>query len=523
MKLLICDDDISVIDVIRSQIDFSALGIEEILVAFNGEMAKKVIAESAPELILCDIGMPGCDGIAVLKYVHSEGIGCEFTFLTCYEDFTYAQTAIRYGASGYLTKPFEMDDLRAEIVRMKKEYETRFGGEHQARSDAVLNSVLRQLSDGAYSGSRETVNSFLKANRISYEAESRWYMAASCCDMSDAIRAGWDRELLAYSTRRLHDEMLAGYIGNAYTLLNFDERYITDFCFVPADKTGRKELAGKCEELISFCTGHFSLSPTFVLSEEFMLSEAYTVKRALAVELVNLRFCSGRVFDISRVKEPEDSGVQLLNGDQVLWLLKKYDAEGFRSFIASAVESARSSASRLDLIRRDLVITLTKCLRDNDIDDRRLYSDPAVLRLEKESTSSPAALCRFADTLFDAAAALLKEHADAGDAILRVRNYIDIHFRENLDRSTLASIAFITPNYLSKQFQLRVGKNLREYMNDLRIAEAKKLLLSTRKSVSEIASSVGYDNFSYFSTIFRKYTGMSPVDWREKVSREGVE
>jgi two-component system response regulator YesN len=55
--------------------------------------------------------------------------------------------------------------------------------------------------------------------------------------------------------------------------------------------------------------------------------------------------------------------------------------------------------------------------------------------------------------------------------------------------------------------------SLREYINELRIEEAKRLLISTNSTISEVASEVGYDNISYFSTVFRKTCGMSPIEW----------
>ena len=67
MKLLICDDDILTVDVIESHLDRAGLGITQILRAYNGEAAKHVIAAEEPELVLCDIGMPLCDGIEVLN------------------------------------------------------------------------------------------------------------------------------------------------------------------------------------------------------------------------------------------------------------------------------------------------------------------------------------------------------------------------------------------------------------------------------------------------------------------------
>ena len=56
--------------------------------------------------------------------------------------------------------------------------------------------------------------------------------------------------------------------------------------------------------------------------------------------------------------------------------------------------------------------------------------------------------------------------------------------------------------------------SLREYINERRVEEAKRLLLSTTKTVSEIACEVGFENISYFSTVFHKFTGLPPVDWR---------
>ncbi|MDE6837852.1 MAG: response regulator, partial [Acutalibacter sp.] len=69
MKLLVCDDDISTIDVIQSQLNCQELGIQCILRAYNGEAAIGIIERERPELILCDIGMPKVSGIEVLKYI----------------------------------------------------------------------------------------------------------------------------------------------------------------------------------------------------------------------------------------------------------------------------------------------------------------------------------------------------------------------------------------------------------------------------------------------------------------------
>ena len=102
---------------------------------------------------------------------------------------------------------------------------------------------------------------------------------------------------------------------------------------------------------------------------------------------------------------------------------------------------------------------------------------------------------------------------DVDEALKFLRAHTDTIQLEDIDRNNVAAVAYITPNYLSKRFRAEMGMSLREYINHLRIEEAKRLLLSTNATISEVASAVGYDNISYFSTVFKKICGMSPVEW----------
>ena len=521
MKLLICDDDISTVDVIQNQLDCSELGITRILRAYNGLTAKEVIAQERPELVLCDIGMPKCNGIEVLKFVYESGIETQFCFLTCYEDFEYAQTALRYGAANYLTKPFDFEELKIALQKMiaaEKQKKADGPGRHQDQYDSVMNSVLRQIGDGAYGGEREKVAAALARNGLRISAESCWRIVFSCADMTDAVKDIWTRELLLYTYGRAHDEALAHYVGSAYTLINADDRFIWCSCFVAAEQCGEEELRARCDDLMTLCADHMSVRPVILLSEEFPLYRAAEVQRRLYAGMRRIRFYAGKVLpfrELDTLSEQEDP---LPDAAQVFWYLKKHDGEGFRDYVHSVIRSGAAAGTytheSLQRLRRELINIFLSCLRDNDLPTRQLFADGTLSALDAKAARSYEDMERFACALFEATDALLQCASDADDIIARVTAYIQAHFRENIDRDDVAAVAFITPNYLSKQFRSRMGMNLREYINQIRVDEAKRLLLSTNLPVSEIAGLAGYENISYFSTVFHKRTGMSPVDWR---------
>ena len=517
MKLLICEDDISTVDVIQSQLRWEELGITTFLRAYNGEVAKEIILREKPDIILCDIGMPKCDGIQVLKFIYESRIQPEFAFLTCYEDFEYAQTALRYGASNYITKPFEMDELRMAVQQMVASARKKKNG-NQARFDSVLNNVLRQISDGMYGADRDAIRSLLHRNGIGYAADSMWHMVVSCVDITDAIRDVWKQELLMYTIGRLHDETLAEYIGSAYTLVRVDEQFLWCTCFVPESLCSGAVLEERCRHLLELCQIHTSLSPVFLLSDTFALYEANTVKSRMHGRMRKLQLYTGRIFHIRDTEEESRSAPNFLDISRVHWHLKKHDAQGFREYIRAVTD--RLAASRdytrqvMDHLRRELIHAFSVCIRDNGIPESAIFADSQVSALEKTAVQSAEDMCRYAQALFEAVDARIKELADSDDIISRVEAYIHAHFRENINREDVAAIAYITPNYLSKQFRNKKGMNLREYINQIRIEEAKRLLLTTNLSVSEVAGLSGYENISYFSTVFRKHTGMSPIDWR---------
>jgi AraC-like DNA-binding protein/ligand-binding sensor protein len=103
------------------------------------------------------------------------------------------------------------------------------------------------------------------------------------------------------------------------------------------------------------------------------------------------------------------------------------------------------------------------------------------------------------------------------DAIQQATRFINIHFAEALTLEDAARSVHLSESYFSSLFKKGSGSSFREYLNAVRVDEAKKLLELNRQSVTEIALAVGFESQSYFSKVFRAMTGVSPKEYRMKV------
>jgi YesN/AraC family two-component response regulator len=97
-----------------------------------------------------------------------------------------------------------------------------------------------------------------------------------------------------------------------------------------------------------------------------------------------------------------------------------------------------------------------------------------------------------------------------------ILSYIDQNLDKPLTLEMVAKAMHFSKFHLCHVFRERTGMTLMQYIRLRRISRAKQLLLTTKMSVSEICMNCGYDNFSFFSRVFRSVTGMSPTEYRKR-------
>lgn len=92
--------------------------------------------------------------------------------------------------------------------------------------------------------------------------------------------------------------------------------------------------------------------------------------------------------------------------------------------------------------------------------------------------------------------------------------YLFEHYEEDLNQKSTAQRFYISRSYLSKLFKAKTGRGFNEYLNKIRIEQAKNSLKTTSLPITEIAFSCGFNDSNYFSKIFKKSEGVSPLNYR---------
>ena len=100
--------------------------------------------------------------------------------------------------------------------------------------------------------------------------------------------------------------------------------------------------------------------------------------------------------------------------------------------------------------------------------------------------------------------------------ISSITRYMQEHLSEEISLSVLADVFHLNSQYISQLFKNEIGVGFLAYLTNIRIEKAKKLLLSTALSVTEISSSAGYGDYRVFTKVFKKAEGVTPSQFRRE-------
>jgi two-component system response regulator YesN len=528
-RFLMVDDEEIVRRGFGRKIDWEGLGFQYLDPCEDGEQAIEAIAALHPDVVMTDIYMPRVDGLAVAEYIAERHPEIVIVILSGYDEFEYAQKAIRSKVFEYVLKPVTSRDLNGLLARLK----AKLDADSRSRQDVtelkeravIAADVLRtrslvDLVSGALpvadDGQFEKLFGFsprgLACAAIVAENAPRDPAAASpSVSLHESLRT-------SISSSRWALPFLPGEERAAALIFQADQ----DTCDIVTGSIAGKLAAARGASTI------VGVGRTYAS----WVDASRTYDEATAALAYRLVSGPGRAFTYAQPKGDDPAVTAELKArcDRLSRATISGEAasgvdDATRQFFHS-LEEARLSPQRvrheLDSLFAAIIdgfaglgISAASLSRDLDLD---YYQSVKHLRTMEESTALLARLCGHARLALKDRNLPLPEWK-AKD----LQSYVARHYSDkDLSLSSAAKGLSISASYLSKLAKRFLGQSFVEYVTAFRMAQARELLSTTDLMTHEIAEATGFGDAGYFSSLFRRHEGITPSEFRRQRRRKST-
>ncbi len=527
MKVMLVDDEPFILQGLQKIIDWEAEKCEIVKTAANGREAYEYLEEHPVDLVIADIRMPEMTGLELLEKIRTENISdAYFVILSGYNEFSYAQKAVRYSCLEYILKPVQREEL-LETVRkaVQKKNHTELTKETQKRfRRAYLVQKMADLLRGTYDD--ETLeyvrNTMEFTGGIRYVkvdfASSAWQE-----ELSDEERKERYRQLFDNCRNFLREEKdycmkdVLGYeanqeIGLFYSRMLAENRNLsaTEFmeAFLKAAGEGLEEavilLMGKEVEDISRISHSYSTAHMLRSSMGFAEKKnIYEYEEELQVTPAKVVLYKQSLDRLTKAVEQNDQG-EIHNSVDALF----HEMEGIGP-------SEKVVSMNIHYLLFQLVHLAVE--QDESVNQEAVMSyisenvfDSGVSRGSQAHLRQFA--CEYAEYLIQ-----LRKNVSRG-VLQEIEWEVAEHYAENLTLKDLSKKYFLNSSYLGQVFRKKYGQSFKDYLAAYRIEVAAELLRKTDKKISLIAEEVGYKDTDYFINRFIEQKGSTPAKYRRQLN-----
>lgn len=500
--ILIVDDEKNERECILYLLRDSGLPLE-IREAEDGIAALEQLADWPVHILFTDVQMPRMDGLSLIRSALDLYPNIKPIIFSGYADFEYAKTAISLGVENYILKPVVPDELKSTLSSLICQLDEEQSISLQKENQQIF--LLQYALQLAISGNFDEI-----------QADS--YILDQFPTFRYMLMFSFKNDFLVSHSYAFFDSLRESLNLDAVSL-NYSSQQAILFLRTPL-----QDVSQFCRLLLShiqqnFFTGCY-IAVTRPLNEYSSFKEAFSFLEQQMEQRFWAPETSIFLPDMTAIHESENYGddSQLIpmiknalaarNGT----LLQKYLDHLFCRYRVGINQSQIYVkflfSNVLTILYQSVPEPAAKALPPLEELISDLYLQPdisEIIRIVKEFSQPILA------SFTPGAEPMRKE-------IISVITYIDNHYHEELSVEILASVVFLTPDYLSRLFKKATGKSISQYIRQYRMEKARDALLHTHKKVIEIGIQSGYPNYSYFCQSFREYYGSSPEKYRQEHS-----
>lgn len=537
-KVLIADDEPKVLLLIKSLIEWERLGLELVATASDGISALTLIAEHRPDIVITDIRMPGYDGIELIGRAKELSPAIDFIIVSGYRHFDYAQKAIRFGVEDYLLKPLKALEINQTLRKMIDKYRARDMARLREETYAVrLERDARLLHErfmatvlaGEGSELRDALARSLGEinHQFSTDFKPGEFQAFSVKpDIHiDSLGANVRKLLVEKTVAAIRDAVTA----HCYTCLLYpSERGVLGVLnYAEREKKAlRKSFVAVIDELQSQSEifDRIKVSVGFGRLSASIQDMPISCREAELAVLNRLVQGTGRIIEAPLADNSDLVVAQIVSGEVRKRLLRAVEILDASELAEIIDEVARAASTSEGISGRAVLALFEECSQIMRFGLKTQSAVDETVEAMQRSVFEKLDMCHsqkdvfillaeYGSSLVAHVAALRK--SESAKPVRDAQKFIQSNFANPIGLESVSELAGFNPTYFSLLFKKETGMNFLEYLTDVRIREAKRLLSDPRKTIGDVAAEVGYNDVKHFSRVFTRSTGIHPSKYRK--------
>jgi two-component system response regulator YesN len=520
-KVFFVEDEIVTREGIRDNVDWAANGFEFCGEATDGEMALPLLRTARPDVLITDIKMPFMDGLQLSKIVRERMPWVKIVILSGHDEFEYAQQAIQVGVTEYLLKPVTVQNLHqvlqkltAQLDHEKKEQENLRHLQEQIEENRTIlrERFLLKVVVGALS-STEAIE---KGQLLGLDLVARCYLVVILKTEIEDRSEQFDydeyqqvQRVVAelaenmpdvFLLRKDWEEMVLVMKGNAEEFLEEERERLLERIKQEVKKTRYQLTIGIGTPKKRIAELHQSFVEALVNIQRTVDEKNNRLTNAVdKADLLKVDRAAVENFLRCGAKEDFD--------------------EFFNIYIRPLGETALTSYLIKNYIFVDVVLATVKLVNELEGDIDQVVPELNSIETTLASIKTVEQLREQVYLILSSTLAFRDRHTSSHymGTLQQAKDYIDHHYMEpELSLNEVAGHVNLSPSHFSVVFSKEACQTFKEYLTEIRIQKAKELLRTTALRSADIAYQVGYSDPHYFSHVFRKVTGLSPNEFRNR-------
>ena len=434
-----------------------------ILSAVSAEQALEVLKRNKINIVVTDIRMTGMSGLELAKIIDEEYSDIVVMITSGYEEFEYAKSAIKYNVREYFVKPFELDELKSAILRVKTSLDKQ---RKNAFEDTRTIAEEREMFfvDLVYGGKNDIDAIVAESQKLCFPFD----IVNTPCDIislkvnsyDDFINDKWS--YTKESFKIAVSNIISGFLESDYVFYIHSSDGRFEYVVYHTDNIipNYEEVSQKINDILKIPVSLYKIGETYKNLQQLL----------------------------------EKSGASRAEDEKVLLLvthIKENNDEEAKKVLESIMEAPEGLAKITDMLISSKLITDKNFVFDSDMSFEEIYH--RLIQIVKPDENS------------------------YNEPMERAKKYINENFHKNISREEVAKFVYFSPAYFTRSFKQYTGENFNDYILKLRMNKAIELMKQNKYKIFEIAEKIGYENSKYFFRVFKMYTGYTPKDYISKI------